>query len=57
MPNIAQALEPGGYLIVSGILKEQWEEVQQAFVDQGLTLLEKYDTKDQPWVTALVLNK
>ena len=50
-PQIASAVEPGGILIISGILREQAEDVLAAFRAQGLTV-ERVIRKGK-WVTAL----
>ncbi len=52
--NISQALESQGYLISSGILQEQWPEVQQAFEATGLILLDKHEIENQPWVSVVM---
>lgn len=50
-PQIARAVEPGGALIISGILREQADEVLGAFSAQGLEF-ERVARKGK-WVTAL----
>jgi len=37
-PTLASAVEPGGALIASGILRDQWDEVLSAFDAVGLRL-------------------
>lgn len=49
-PVIADALEKDGKLVVSGILRDQWEETQKAAHSEGLEF-EKVITKGK-WVTA-----
>ncbi len=36
-PNIAQAVKPGGDLVISGILETIYDDVREAFVKQGFT--------------------
>ena len=50
-PQIARAVEPGGTLIISGILREQADDVLAAFRAQGLSV-ERIVRKGK-WVTAL----
>ena len=50
-PQIARAVEPGGVLIISGILREQADDVLAAFRAQGL-VVERVIRKGK-WVTAL----
>jgi ribosomal protein L11 methyltransferase len=50
-PQIAQAVEPGGVLIISGILREQADDVLGAFRAQRL-VFERVVRKGK-WVTAL----
>lgn len=50
-PQIAHAVEPGGVLIISGILREQAEDVMTAFRAQKLTF-ERVVRKGK-WVTAI----
>ncbi len=40
-PELARHLEKGGQLIASGILLKQVDQVRQAFLEQGLALLEQ----------------
>ncbi|MFN0085626.1 MAG: 50S ribosomal protein L11 methyltransferase [Blastocatellia bacterium] len=44
-----RVVAPGGVLIVSGILREQGEDVKQALTQQGFTLLDPWP--DGEWVT------
>jgi ribosomal protein L11 methyltransferase len=52
--NLAELVEPGGLLILSGILDYQADAVIQKASEYGLTLLEKRGIED--WV-ALCLKK
>jgi len=49
-PIIAKALEKGGDIVISGILKEQWQETRDAAGEHGLTF-SSIVTKGK-WVTA-----
>lgn len=51
-PQIAAAVEPGGILIISGILREQADDVLAAFRSQGLRV--ERVTRKGKWVTALM---
>ncbi|MFV0332623.1 MAG: 50S ribosomal protein L11 methyltransferase [Tropicimonas sp.] len=48
-PDIAGALRPQGFAILSGILTDQADEVLEAYAEQGLTLHEREDIGE--WVT------
>src|SRR5690606_31594246 len=51
LPQITSVLEPGGYLLLSGILEEQGLEIDSACQKQGLEFL---DSKDQDgWIATL----
>ncbi len=49
-PIIAEAVEPGGVLVVSGILKDQWEETRASAEAQGFSFHQV--VKKGKWVTA-----
>jgi len=51
MPIIARALAPGGSLILSGILREQWPETREAAREAGFQVVE--DRPRGKWMTAL----
>lgn len=53
-PHIVAALQPGGELIVSGILRTQWEETLSAAESSGL-ICERVITRGK-WTTALLHN-
>ncbi|PIT69808.1 50S ribosomal protein L11 methyltransferase [Bartonella tribocorum] len=48
-PEMAQLLQKGGSLVLSGILEEQHDSVLKAYVKQGLKHIETYHR--QEWVT------
>jgi ribosomal protein L11 methyltransferase len=50
--GLARTLEPGGQLVLSGILREQSEAVEEALLAAGLTLHERRTRED--WVALLV---
>jgi ribosomal protein L11 methyltransferase len=51
MPIIARALAPGGRLILSGILREQWPETREVAREAGFQVVE--DRQRGKWMTAL----
>jgi ribosomal protein L11 methyltransferase len=52
-PEIAAHLKPGGSLIISGILEEEWAGVKDTFETEGL--VEKEVLKEKVWVAALLI--
>lgn len=50
LPRIREWVAPGGTLILSGILAEQWEEVLEVAMGEGF--VKKKDLKKGKWVTA-----
>lgn len=50
-PRIRKAMVPGGRLILSGVLKPQWEETRTAAEEAGLEVRE--DLKKGKWVAAV----
>jgi ribosomal protein L11 methyltransferase len=55
IPDIPQALNPGGRFIAAGIIDTRAEEVEAAFKRFGLTVLKKYDSAE--WRAYLVQNQ
>ena len=53
-PDMAQAMQPGGYAILSGILVHQAEDVIEAYARSGINLVRRADIGD--WTT-LTLQK
>jgi len=51
-PTIAKSLEPGGDIIVSGILREQWDETRASAEAAGLHFLDENVVRKGKWVTA-----
>jgi len=53
-PTIAKSLEPGGDIIVSGILREQWDETRASASAEaaGLHFLDENVVRKGKWVTA-----
>ena len=54
-PFVLSALKPGGVLICSGIIKEQREEVSDALLEAGFSLLEVVHRED--WVSLVCCRK
>jgi ribosomal protein L11 methyltransferase len=52
--KIAEHLKPGGSLIISGILEEEWAGVKDAFETEGLA--EKEVLKEKVWVAAILVS-
>jgi len=50
-PDIVKHMQPGGYVILSGILREQENTVADHFISHGLNVIETYP-KDE-WVSIL----
>lgn len=48
-PDMAQALQPGGYAILSGILNEQADEVIEVYARSGINLVHRESIVD--WTT------
>ena len=53
-PDMAEALQPGGYAILSGILNEQADEVIEVYARSGINLVHRDSIVD--WTT-LTLQK
>ena len=54
-PFVLPALKPGGVLICSGIIKEQREEVNDALLEAGFSLLEVVPRED--WISLVCCRK
>ena len=50
--GLAQVLQPGGRLVLSGILESQADEVLSAGREAGLGLIQRYQTED--WITLVM---
>jgi ribosomal protein L11 methyltransferase len=51
LPGFAEALRPGGWLIISGILASEWPTMRAAAEDQGFTLTG--EDADEEWRSGL----
>ena len=51
-PDMARALRPGGYVILSGILNEQADEVQAVYVAAGFNPVQREEIVD--WTTLML---
>tara|TARA_R110002049_G_scaffold23781_5_gene84600 strand:+ start:52799 stop:53671 length:873 start_codon:yes stop_codon:yes gene_type:complete len=54
-PDMAQALQPGGYAILSGILNEQADEVIAVYAEAGINLVQRDSIVD--WTTLTLQKK
>jgi len=54
-PSLASHLKPGGRVILSGILEDEWPKLSQAYRDQGL--VEEEVMLDKVWVAALLVSR
>lgn len=51
LPGLVGALAPGGWLILSGVLGDEWDRVQGAFCDAGVDFVEV--DEDGDWCSGL----
>ena len=54
-PDMAAALQPGGYAILSGLLNEQAEEVIEVYARSGINLTHRESIGD--WTTLTLQTK